>query len=93
MNTNNERLPGTRQPHQDIRRNISYFVRDSSFLNLLTTTVIEQVKWFPSVTILMESAARLGAAIILSSTAGAFCNLSTSPFYCSPSDVQIVLSK
>ena len=27
-----------------------------SFLNLLTTTVIEQVKWFPSVTILMESA-------------------------------------
>ena len=56
VNTNNERRPGTRQPHQDIRRNISYFVRDSSFLNLLTTTVIEQVKWFPSVTILMESA-------------------------------------
>ena len=42
--------------HQDIRRNISYFVRDSSFLNPLTTTVIEQVKWFPSLTILMESA-------------------------------------
>ena len=56
VNTNNERRPGTRQPHQDIRRNISYFVRDSSFLNLLTTTVIEQVKWFPSLTILMESA-------------------------------------
>ena len=31
VNTNNERRAGSRQPHQDIKRNISYFVRDSSF--------------------------------------------------------------
>ena len=31
VNTNNERRAGSREPHQDIKRNISYFVRDSSF--------------------------------------------------------------
>ena len=51
VNTNNERRHTAAAPGY-----ISYFVRDSSFLNLLTTTVIEQVKWFPSLTILMESA-------------------------------------
>ena len=78
VNTNNERRAGSRQPHQDIKRNILSEI--PHFISKSTNNYCYRAGQMVSISHNLDGVGRLGAGIILSSTTVAFCNLSTSPF-------------